>query len=129
MSFTEFLPQIFITSHGSLRCCLSYQGYYFEFNFHENLSFLLTGGKDEFCGGIPLQHNLNLTDACKDVEYTNYVAGFHGKLDHVFIQKDHLVVERMVPMSTHEEVTQHVALPNEVFPSDHMPLVCDIRWL
>ena len=33
LSFTDFLPQIF-TSHGSLRCFQSNQGYYFEFHFY-----------------------------------------------------------------------------------------------
>ena len=36
-SFTDFLPKIF-TSPGSLWCCLSNQGCYFEFYFFKNLS-------------------------------------------------------------------------------------------
>ena len=87
-----------------------------------------TGGKEEFCGGLALHHGLPLRDACPDVRYTNFVAGFHGRLDHILFQGDRMDVRRMVPMSSHEEVTRHVALPNAVFPSDHMALVCELGW-
>ena len=87
-----------------------------------------TGGKEEYCGGIPLQHTLEFTDACKNVEYTNFVAAFRGKLDHIFIQSPQLALQSMVPVSSHEDVIKHVALPNKVFPSDHLALVCDIKW-
>ena len=31
-------------------------------------------------------------------------------------------------MVSHEEVMQYTALPNVVFPSDHLAIVCDLQW-
>ncbi|XP_071823238.1 2',5'-phosphodiesterase 12-like [Apostichopus japonicus] len=88
-----------------------------------------TGGKEEFCGGIQLSHQLKLKSVCPDIPYTNYVPAFMETIDHVTYSHDTIGVERVVPMPSHEEVTRLSALPNEVFPSDHLPLVCDLKWL
>ncbi|XP_022103512.1 2',5'-phosphodiesterase 12-like [Acanthaster planci] len=87
-----------------------------------------SSGKEEFCGGVALTHSLNFQDACQDIAYTNLVAGFRGKLDHIMFEGDKMKVDRVIPMSTHQEVTRHVALPNAVFPSDHLSLVCELSW-
>lgn len=31
-------------------------------------------------------------------------------------------------MPTHEEVTEHIALPSVTFPSDHIALVADLEY-
>ena len=69
-SFTDLLTKIF-TSQGSFRCCLSNQGYNFEFHFYQkslkttliqksknNLFFMTHGRRGNlWCIG-PTQHNL-----------------------------------------------------------------------
>ncbi|CAD5119216.1 DgyrCDS7848 [Dimorphilus gyrociliatus] len=60
-------------------------------------------------------------------DYTNYIASFHGCLDYVFVESDKFEVLRTIPMPAHEHVTQMTALPNAVFPSDHLSLVCEVR--
>uniref|UniRef100_A0A672GKZ8 2',5'-phosphodiesterase 12 n=1 Tax=Salarias fasciatus TaxID=181472 RepID=A0A672GKZ8_SALFA len=60
--------------------------------------------------------------------YTNYVGGFHGCLDYIFIQPESMQVEQVIPLPSHEEVTTHQALPSVAHPSDHIALVCDLRW-
>ncbi|CAL8337493.1 unnamed protein product [Lota lota] len=69
-----------------------------------------------------------LLSACGDPAYTNYVGGFHGVLDYVFLQPDGLEVDQVIPMPSHEEVTSHQALPSVAHPSDHIALVCDLRF-
>nr|XP_054752609.1 2',5'-phosphodiesterase 12-like [Lytechinus pictus] len=86
------------------------------------------GGKEEFCGGMTLTHFLDFTNACTSQEYTNFVAGFVASLDYVLIDSNHLEVVREIPMPDHDDVTAHVALPNDVFPSDHLAIGCDVRW-
>ena len=86
------------------------------------------GGKPEFVEGMNLHHNLELISACGYPRYTNFVAGFAGCLDYIYIARDLLKVAKVVPLSSHEDVTLYTALPNAVFPSDHLPLVCELEW-
>uniref|UniRef100_A0A3Q2GAK5 Phosphodiesterase 12 n=1 Tax=Cyprinodon variegatus TaxID=28743 RepID=A0A3Q2GAK5_CYPVA len=70
-----------------------------------------------------------LLSACGLPAYTNYVGGFHGCLDYVFIQPESMqVVEQVIPLPSHQEVTTYKALPSVAHPSDHIALVCDLRW-
>lgn len=63
-------------------------------------------------------------------EYTNYTAdsqktGFVGCLDYIW----GIGVEshRICPMPDHKKVIEHVALPSPNSPSDHLPIICDIK--
>lgn len=69
-----------------------------------------------------------LLSACGQPLYTNYVGGFSGCLDYIYIQPDHMQVEQVIPLPSHEEVTTYEALPSVAHPSDHIALVCDLRW-
>ena len=51
-----------------------------------------------------------------------------GTLDHIFIDSAKLKTVQIIPMPTHEELTQFVALPSVVMPSDHIALVCDVEF-
>ncbi len=81
----------------------------------------------EFIEGMKFSHSLNLTSACGFPRYTNFVSSFTGCLDYIYVNEE-LRTERVVPLPTHEEVTQYTALPNVVFPSDHLALICDLAW-
>ena len=37
-------------------------------------------------------------------------------------------VEQIIPLPSHQEVTNYKALPSVAHPSDHIALVCDLRW-
>ncbi|ELT97737.1 hypothetical protein CAPTEDRAFT_132833 [Capitella teleta] len=74
------------------------------------------------------KHDFRLESACGYPIYTNYVPGFNGCIDYIYIESDKLEVTQVIPMPTHEEVTQYTALPNMVFPSDHIALICDLKW-
>ncbi|XP_021264821.1 2',5'-phosphodiesterase 12 [Numida meleagris] len=87
----------------------------------------VSNGEEERCN-MPLSHPFNLQSACGEPAYTNYVGGFHGCLDYIFIDKNALEVEQVIPLPSHEEVTTHQALPSVSHPSDHIALVCDLKW-
>ncbi|XP_009282843.1 PREDICTED: 2',5'-phosphodiesterase 12 [Aptenodytes forsteri] len=87
----------------------------------------VSNGEEERCN-MPLSHSFKLLSACGEPAYTNYVGGFHGCLDYIFIDKNALEVEQVIPLPSHEEVTTHQALPSVSHPSDHIALICDLKW-
>ncbi|XP_049588935.1 2',5'-phosphodiesterase 12 [Syngnathus scovelli] len=70
----------------------------------------------------------SLFSACGPLAYTNYVGGFQGCLDYIFIQPECMRVEQVIPMPDHHLITTYIALPSVAHPSDHIALVCDLRW-
>ncbi|XP_054832025.1 2',5'-phosphodiesterase 12 [Eublepharis macularius] len=86
-----------------------------------------SNGEEKQCR-ISLTHPLKLKSACGEPAYTNYVGGFHGCLDYIFIDVNALEVEQVIPLPSHEEVTTHQALPSVSHPSDHIALICDLKW-
>ncbi|XP_066471393.1 2',5'-phosphodiesterase 12 [Tiliqua scincoides] len=91
---------------------------------HEDWS---SNGKEQCCR-MSLTHPFRLKSACGEPAYTNYVGGFHGCLDYIFIDADAFEVEQVIPLPSHEEVTTHQALPSVSHPSDHIALICDLKW-
>lgn len=78
--------------------------------------------------GLDLKHSFHFKNACGTEQYTNYTAGYRGVLDYIFLDSDKLDVEKVIPLPSHEEVTEFVALPSVYFPSDHLALVVDLKW-
>ncbi|TNM89223.1 hypothetical protein fugu_005478 [Takifugu bimaculatus] len=87
-----------------------------------------SSGADESCSMELRSAFPPFLSACAQPAYTNYVGGFHGCLDYIFIQPDHMQVEQVIPLPSHQEVTTHEALPSVAHPSDHIALVCDLLW-
>uniref|UniRef100_UPI0037E8CB34 2',5'-phosphodiesterase 12 n=1 Tax=Semicossyphus pulcher TaxID=241346 RepID=UPI0037E8CB34 len=87
-----------------------------------------SSGPEESCSMELLSTFPPLLSACGQPAYTNYVGGFHGCLDYIFIQPDSVQVEQVIPLPTHQEVTTYEALPSVAHPSDHIALICDLRW-
>ncbi|KAE8612663.1 hypothetical protein XENTR_v10012939 [Xenopus tropicalis] len=86
-----------------------------------------SNGEEERCN-MALTHPFSLASACGEPAYTNYIGEFHGCLDYIFIDSRQLALEQIIPLPSHEEVTQYRALPSVAHPSDHLALVCDLKW-
>ncbi|KAI4887314.1 hypothetical protein NFI96_014692 [Prochilodus magdalenae] len=93
----------------------------------ENHSDWASNGPEELIQ-MELLSPYQLTSACGEPAYTNYVGGFHGCLDYIFIEPQALQVEQVIPLPSHQEVTTYQALPSVSHPSDHIALVCDLKW-
>ncbi|RWS02555.1 phosphodiesterase 12-like protein [Dinothrombium tinctorium] len=83
---------------------------------------------EETLSDISVSHSLSLASACGTPKYTNYTTEFSGCLDYIFYDRLRLSVTENVPLPSDEEVKKYVALPNKIFPSDHLPLICSLRW-
>ena len=87
----------------------------------------MKAGEEEYVGGLELKHSLRLSSACGYPEFTRYGAEYKECLDYIFISDD-LEVEQVVPLPSEEELSLHSAIPSVLFPSDHVALVCDLKW-
>lgn len=85
--------------------------------------------KEEEVKDVELKQSFKLGSACETPKYTNFTVGFADCLDYIFYDKSSMTVRQVVPLPSHEEVIQHTALPSIVFPSDHIALVSDLKWL
>ncbi|XP_074643116.1 2',5'-phosphodiesterase 12-like [Tubulanus polymorphus] len=94
----------------------------------ENDPGWLSAGKPEYADGASLKHKLPIVNACGIPKFTNFVPGFCGTLDWIFVDKEQFTLDQVVPLPNAEEILVHSALPNQVFPSDHLALVCDVYW-
>jgi len=88
-----------------------------------------SAGAEEKVEGLSLAHTFCLGSAAGTPKYTNYTVGFKDCLDYIFYDKTQFSVDQVIPFPTEEELSLHEALPNVSFPSDHISVVADLRWL
>ena len=79
--------------------------------------------------GLELNHQPFFTSAAGYPKYTNYTQGFKDCLDYIWLEKSKFEVTQVVPFPSDEELELYTALPNIVFPSDHIALVVDVKLL
>ncbi|XP_060847974.1 2',5'-phosphodiesterase 12-like [Rhopalosiphum padi] len=60
-----------------------------------------------------------------DVRYSNYTETFSGLLDHIYFTNQHLYLNEVLPMPSHDDVIQYGGIPSVLFPSDHLALIAD----
>jgi mRNA deadenylase 3'-5' endonuclease subunit Ccr4 len=76
-----------------------------------------------------ITHRLGLINASGLPEYTNYTADFKDTLDYVMASKHCFQVVRVAPFPPESVLCEHIALPSEVFPSDHIAVAVDVEWM
>ena len=82
----------------------------------------------EHVTGLELSHTPMFMSAAGTPQFTNYTMGFKDCLDYIWIHKSKLSVSQVVPFPSEEELSLHTALPNIVFPSDHIPIIVDLAF-
>lgn len=78
--------------------------------------------------GMSIRHSFSMDSACGTPKFTNYTTGFKDCLDYIFYEKDKLQVENIVPFPPEEVLKKYDAIPNIVFPSDHLASICNLKW-
>lgn len=61
-----------------------------------------------------------------DCGYSNVVTGYKGLLDYIWLDSRLLTLENALGLLSEDELAG--VLPSEAFPSDHVPLVADLRF-
>lgn len=60
--------------------------------------------------------------------YTHYLQSFAAALDYIMVSQDTLKPVAWAAMPSEEVLKENVAMPSVVLPSDHIALVCDLKW-
>jgi mRNA deadenylase 3'-5' endonuclease subunit Ccr4 len=61
----------------------------------------------------------------EDMQYTNVTESFKGTIDYMFYEESPKIqVKSMYTLKDGNSVEVETALPNSVFLSDHLPLMC-----
>ncbi len=60
-------------------------------------------------------------------DFTHFVEAYAGTLDYILMTENFEVI-KSGPTPTREDVQKFVAMPNQCMPSDHVSLVCDVKW-
>ncbi|KAH8353432.1 hypothetical protein KR084_010939 [Drosophila pseudotakahashii] len=84
---------------------------------------------EEAVSNVELSQPFKMTSACGAPEFTHYTTLFSGCLDYIFYQNDRFELLKYVPLPTEEELKASAAIPSAVFPSDHVALVADLRFM
>ncbi|KAF7278313.1 hypothetical protein GWI33_008531 [Rhynchophorus ferrugineus] len=88
-----------------------------------------SSNKSEHIENINIHHSFKLDSACGTPKYTNFTELFAACLDYIFYEKSSLGVSQIIPLPSDEELKENTAIPSVVFPSDHVALISDLRWL
>lgn len=75
-----------------------------------------------------LKHSFKLYSAARYPQYTNFTCGFKDLLDYIYVESDRWETIYIAPFPSYEDLIEHIALPNEFYPSDHLAVVVDIIW-
>lgn len=59
--------------------------------------------------------------------FTNFTSGYKALLDYVWLQPEHLHVDTVHPVP--DEQTLGGYIPSPTFPSDHLAVVFDLRYV
>lgn len=78
----------------------------------------------------------HLFSGCQGIpEFTNFVRGFQETLDYVLASQPAedgsnvgFVPVSSVPMPSRNDILPYIAMPNEHMPSDHVAVVCDLKF-
>ncbi|XP_026328587.1 2',5'-phosphodiesterase 12-like, partial [Hyposmocoma kahamanoa] len=84
---------------------------------------------NETVSNLVLEQDIFLDSACGTPPFTNFTALFADCLDYIYYERVNLEVEQVVPFPSLEELQAHTALPSIVFPSDHIALISDLRFI
>lgn len=73
-------------------------------------------------------HSFEFRNCCGFPEFTTYTDGFKGAIDYIFASRETFEVQAVIPMPSEDELRVYTAIPSPVMPSDHLALICELKW-
>ena len=73
-----------------------------------------------------LMHSLNFSTYA-NFPFTNCIGAFEGILDYIFFESDSFDLEKVVPLPSVQKVKEFTALPSKYMPSDHLPIIFELK--
>lgn len=70
----------------------------------------------------------NFQNCCGFPEFTTFTEGFSGVIDYIFASQKCFEVKYVFPMPSKEELQLYTAIPSPVMASDHLALICELKW-
>ena len=77
-----------------------------------------------------------LTSPCRlyaagdyEAPWTNYVRTYRGHLDYLWVDRALATVVAALPLPSVTDITRETALPSTRYPSDHLPVAFDLRFV
>lgn len=90
---------------------------------------MCVSGPEEAVENVSLKQEFNMKSAYGTPKCTTRTLDFVKCIDYIFYQTDRLQVEQVIVLPTDEELDENEAIPSLVFPSDHIALVADLKWI
>lgn len=87
-------------------------------------------GLPEMKSDVPLQSSY-FKVLGRESEWTNYTENFKGNLDYIFYSPELLLPRAVLPVPAEGDLKKHSttsAIPNQLFPSDHLPIMATLRF-
>ena len=76
----------------------------------------------------PYHHEFGFQNCSGFPEFTTYTEGFIGVIDYIFASKKYFNLESVIPVPSKDELQLYTAIPSPVMPSDHIALICELKW-
>lgn len=73
-------------------------------------------------------HPFGFQNCCGLPKFTTYTEGFKGVIDYIFATEKTFEIQAVIPMPSVEELQAYTAVPSPVVPSDHLALICELKW-
>ena len=79
--------------------------------------------------GLSIKHSFSMDSACGTPPFTNYTIGFQDCIDYIFYENDKFKVNSIVQYPPEDDLKKYKAIPNVVFPSDHIASISNLKWV
>lgn len=74
-----------------------------------------------------VSHNLFLKSACSNISFTNFTPTFTGTIDYIWYTPSCLTTIQVLGGVDESYSSKYVGFPNAHFPSDHIPLLIEVK--
>lgn len=98
---------------------------YIDFLYRD---WIVCEDKEERCIILNISYDFNFLLVCSFLLFINYIGGFKGILDYIFVDGRYFEVELVFFLLSEEELLLYLVLFFVVMLLDYLVLICDFKW-